>query len=99
MRWFLTYQRRQQFIGDINKWCERLKDVTDADIRDEFRHIQKMIARIIIHDVLEKEGDFHFGPNTPPNAEIERRIRLLGDDRLFHSLEGGLPFPPLKKRS
>ena len=53
MRWFLTYQRRQQFIGDINKWCQRLKDVTDADIRDEFRRAWRIIKNVGRDD---KEG-------------------------------------------
>ena len=93
MRWLLKFQRRGQFVGDINKWCQRLKEPTDYVIRDEFRYIQKMIARIIICDVLEKDGEFYFGFKPPPNAEIEQRIRCSGDYWLFNSLDGGNAFP------
>ena len=97
MRWFLKFQRRGQFIGDVNKWCTTLKDATDYVIRDEFRYIQKMIARIIMRDVLDDHGEFYFGLKPPPNAEIERRIRCSGDYRLFNSLEGAFPFPKIPK--
>ena len=94
MRWFLKFQRRGQFISrDFNAWVARLNDSTDYVIRAEFRYIQNMIARIIMCDVLDQDGQFYYGLQPPANADIERRLSYSGDDRPFNSLNGCEPFP------
>jgi hypothetical protein len=50
-----------------------MANTTDAQVRAEFRAIQRTICSIISRDVTKKGGLFHAGFRPPPNAEIETR--------------------------
>jgi hypothetical protein len=70
---------------------------TNAQVRAEFRAIQRTICSIILRDVTKKGGLFHAGFTPPPNAEIETRLELCYDTRTFNTLDGIHPFPPKPK--
>ena len=98
MQEYVKDQQSLQFLSALDRWCSRMADWTDAQIRQDVGRIKQTIARIIYRDVLERDGIFfngHGGP--PPNHEILERIIAQGDIRPFNSLEGALPFPPKPK--
>jgi hypothetical protein len=72
-------------------------NATDAQVRSEFRAIQRTICNIISRDVTTKGGLFHAGFTPPPNAEIETRLELCHDMRTFNTLDDILPFLPKPK--
>jgi hypothetical protein len=69
-------------------------NANDAQVRAEFRAIQRTICSIISRDMTKKGGLFHAGFAPPPNAEIEARLGLCHDMRTFNTLDDIIPFPP-----
>ena len=98
MREYVKDQQQLQFLSSLKKWCNSLADTSDAEIRKEFGRNQQMIVGTIWKDLVHRDGVFYYGPAPPPNADIVRHIRLQGDDRPFNSLDGCLPFPPIKPK-
>ena len=98
MREYIKDEQRLQYSSSLAKWCDTLAESSDAEIRQEFGRIQQMIARTITMDVIHSDGVFFYSHRPPPNAEIEARLHQHGDDRPFNSLQGCLPFPPLKTK-
>src|SRR4051812_12210673 len=88
-----------QYSSSLAKWCDTLAECSDAKIRQEFGQIQQMIARTISMDVIHRDGVFFYSHRPPPNTDIKARLRQHGDDGPLNSLQGGLPFPPLKMKS
>lgn len=87
MQEYVKDQQRLQFPSALDRWCSRMADWTDAQIRQDFGRIQQTIARIIFRDVLGRDGVFYYGPRgPPPNDEILERIRNQGDERLFRPM-------------
>jgi hypothetical protein len=74
-----------------------MANAMDAQVRAEFRAIQRTICSIILRDVTKKGGLFHVGFTPPPNAEIETRLELCYDTRTFNTLDGIHPFLPKPK--
>jgi hypothetical protein len=99
MREYVKDEQRLQYSSSLVKWCETLAKSSDAEIRQEFGRIQQMIARTISRDVIHSDGVFFYSHRPLPNADIEARLHQHGDERPFNSLQGCLPFPPLKPKS
>ena len=75
----------------------RTKDMANAnsaELRAEFRRIQRMICTIIKKDFCTTGGLFFYGHTWPSNEEIETRIMMMRDERPFNTLDGIRPFPP-----
>ena len=75
----------------------RTKDMANAnsaEIRAEFRRIQRMICTTIRKDVCTRGGLFFYGHTRPSNEEIETHLMMMRDERPFNTLEGIRPFPP-----
>jgi hypothetical protein len=77
----------------LQKQCTKIRDTTDAEVRAEFRAIQRTISTILWRDVLISGGLFHH-PVTPSKQEIESRLEMSRDERTFNTLDGVRPFPP-----
>jgi hypothetical protein len=77
----------------MRPWVVDLANGTDAQLREEFARIQRMIATILFQDVLKRGGIFH---QTKPlsKGDMETVLRMSHDVRPFNSLKGYLPFPP-----
>ena len=99
--WFAILQMRaivkdQQDLllpSSLQNKCNKLRDTTDADVRAEFRAIQRTISTILWRDVLIKGGLFHHAV-TPSKQEIETCLEMSCDERTFNTLDGVRPFPP-----
>ena len=64
----------------------RLSAIRDADIRQEFFHIQSDFADIIHQDVLHTSGQFYLR-YQPSNNEIDGTLQMQGDnDRDFMTI-------------
>ena len=98
MREYVKDEQRLQYLSSLAKWCGTLAGSSDAEVRQEFGRIQQMIARTISRDVIHSDGVFFYSHRPLPNADIEARLHQHGDDRPFNSLQGYLPFPPLKPK-
>jgi hypothetical protein len=103
--WFAILQMRE-FVKDqhvlllpssLQKRGIDMANAPDAQVRAEFRHIQRLIATIIHQDVCTMGGLFFYNHIRPTNAEIESRLEACHDERPFNTLEGILPFPPKPK--
>jgi hypothetical protein len=103
--WFAILQMRE-FVKDqhvlllpssLQKRGIDMANAPDAQVRAEFRHIQRLIATIIHQDVCTTGGLFFYNHIRPTNAEIESRLEACRDERPFNTLEGVLPFPPKPK--
>ena len=83
--------------ADLKKrWSSDLANATDREIRLEFYRIQQKLAQVIKEDVITKAGTFYYGFTLPTNAEIEDRLDMQGDYRVFNTRDGIHPFPPIK---
>ena len=71
-----------------------MANANSAEIRAEFRRIQRTICTIIKKDVCTAGGLFFYGHTRPSNDEIETRLMMMRDERPFNTLEGIRPFPP-----
>ena len=77
----------------------RTKDMANAnsaEIRAEFRRIQRTICTIIKKDVCTVGGLLFYGHTLPSNDEIETRLVMIRDETPFNTLEEICPFPPKK---
>ena len=101
--WFAILQMRavvkdQQDLllpSSLQSMVNKHRDIADAEVRAEFRAIQRLISTIIYRDVLKQGGLFHH-LLEPSKMEIENRLEVSRDERTFNTLEGVLPFPPRK---
>ena len=65
--------------------------IQDADLRQEFFHIQSEFAEIIHQDVLRTSGQFYLN-NQPSNSDIDTMLQMQADnDRYFMTptIDGG----------
>ena len=61
----------------IRKWAES-QDEADYKLRDDFFHIQRDIAMIIMKEVVEEKGMFHHDPIS--RADVWTRIGMQRHD-------------------
>src|SRR4051812_44298435 len=76
----------------LKAWAEKRTAIADANLRQEFFHIQGEMATIIFREVQVKGSIFHCNI-APSNGEIEARLKTLHDTRPFMMKEGCRPFP------
>src|ERR1041385_5458859 len=76
----------------LRAWAERKAEIADANLKEEFFHIQAQMATIIRHEVQMKGAIFHSNI-APSNGEIEVHLKSLRDTRPFMTKEGCRPFP------
>src|ERR1043165_1349852 len=101
MRAFVRDQQQLTLPSHLKQWAERLSEIQDADLRQEFFRIQSDLAGIISEDVLRSTGEFHLN-NQMPNSEIDTMLRLQADrDRPFMTItkDGGFVHAPARERS
>jgi hypothetical protein len=90
-------QQSLQFMSAVDKWCRGIVYWSDAEFRQNFGRIQRKLCTIIYRDVVSSDGAFY--SRCPlPNDELLQCVLEQGDERPFNSLEGALPFPPMKKK-
>lgn len=101
MRALVRDQQQLTLPSHLKLWAERLSEIQDADLRQEFFRIQSDLAGIISEDVLRSTGEFHLN-NQLPNSEIDTMLRLQADgDRPFMTItkDGGFVHAPARERS
>src|SRR4051794_33932413 len=101
MRAFLRDQQQLTLPYHVKLWAERLSEIQDADLRQEFFCIQSEMAGIISEDVLHNTGEFYLN-NQPSNSEIDAMLRLQADGgRPFMTItkHGGFIHAPARERS
>src|SRR3954463_5679660 len=84
-------QQQLTLPSHLKLWAERLSEIQDADLRQEFFRIQSDLAGIISEDVLRSTGEFDVN-NQLPTSEIDTMLRLQADgDRSFMTItkDGG----------
>ena len=99
--WFAILQMRavvkdQQNLllpSSLQNKVNKLRDITDAEVRAEFHAIQRTIGTILWRDVITSGGLFHHKV-IPSKKEIECRLEVNCDERTFNTLDGVRPFPP-----
>ena len=87
--------------NSLKEWAARLSEIQDADIRQEFFHIQSKIAEIIYEDVLRTLGQFYLNYQAS-NSEIETTLQMQADnDRTFMTItkDGGFIHAPVPESS
>lgn len=94
MREFVKDEQTLLLPASLQKRGQDLANAPDAEVRAEWRIIQRQIATIIQHDVCTAGGLFFYGHMRPTNADIESRLEACRDRRTFNTLEGVRPFPP-----
>ena len=92
MRAIVQEHRNLTLPSHLKAWAERKAEIADANLRQEFFHIQGEMATIIRHEVQMKGSIFHSNI-APSNGEIEARLKALRDTRPFMTKEGCRPFP------
>src|SRR4051812_5866346 len=100
MRALVREQQQLMLPSHLKPWDERLSEIQDADLRQEFFRIQSDLAGIISEDVLRRTGEFHVN-NQLPNSEIDTMLRLQADgDRSFMTImkDGGFVHAPSGER-
>ena len=80
---------------DVVKWGQQLEKKKGGDQEDELSRIQVKLADILNKDVIDEQGVFHGGEDTP--EEVMDRLRQQGEDTSFNTYEGIRPFLPTKK--
>ena len=83
------------------RYAAHLSEIQDADLRQEFFHIQSDLARIITQDILRTMGEFYL-KNQPSNSDIEIMLKMQADDdRPFMTItkDGGFIHALDRKRS
>ena len=65
--------------NNLKDWATRLSAIQDADIRQEFFHIQSEFAEIIHQDVLRTSGQFYL-KFQPSNREIDTTLQMQADN-------------------
>src|SRR3954465_6380795 len=90
--WVIVQEERNLTLPSLKAWAERKAAIADANLRQEFFHIQGEMATIIRHEVQVKGSIFHFNI-APSNGEIEVPLKALRDTRPFMTKEGCRPFP------
>uniref|UniRef100_A0ACD5WW35 Uncharacterized protein n=1 Tax=Avena sativa TaxID=4498 RepID=A0ACD5WW35_AVESA len=100
--WFTVLQMRE-FVKDqelllmpsgLEKRGIDMANTTDANIRAEFRAIQRKIGTVLMRDVLKRGALFNYNGIPLSKAEIETRLEACFDVRTFRTLDGIHPFPP-----
>ena len=72
--------------NNLKDWAASFSEVQDADIRQEFFHIQSEFAEIIHQDVLRTSGQFYLR-YQPSNNELDGTLKMQGDnDRGFMTI-------------
>ena len=90
-------QQSVQFMAVVDKWSRSIVEWSDAEFRQNFGRIQRKLCTIIYRDVVSTDGAFHW--RCPPsNDELRECVLDQADERPFNSLQGALPFPPVKKQ-
>ena len=89
---FVRDEEQLKLSDQLQRWAEHLATIQDRDFRQEFYRIQKMFARIIVHDVFTVGGIFYYDGAPLDNAEVERRLKAQGDIRPFTMKDGIRPF-------
>jgi hypothetical protein len=92
MRAIVQEQRNLTLPSHLRAWAERKAEIADANLKEEFFHIQAQMATIIRHEVQMRGSIFHSNI-APSNGEIEVRLKALRDTRPFMTKEGCRPFP------
>ena len=93
MRAIVKDQHDLLLPSGLQKKCNNIRDTTDAEVRAEFRAIQRTIGTILWRDVITSGGLFHHKV-MPSKKEIECRLEVNCDERTFNTLDGVRPFPP-----
>src|SRR3954469_7754665 len=100
--WALVRDQQQLTLpSHLKQWAERLSEIQDTDLRQEFFRIESDLAGIISEDVLRSTGEFHLN-NQLPNSEIDTMLRLQSDgDHPFMTItkHGGFVHAPARERS
>ena len=97
-REFVKDQHALLLPASLQRRSKDIANGSDAEVRAEFRHIQRKLSTIIHEDVVTKGGLFFNDGIPPSNDEIESRLAAANEDREFNSLQGVLPFPPKPKK-
>ena len=77
----------------LRGWAERLAQIDDDNLREDFFRIQTQISKIIQHDVMQTEGTLHYSRGLP-KREVEERLQMQADIRTWTTKDGYKPFPP-----
>src|ERR1041385_2173216 len=86
MRAIVQEEQNLTLSSHLKAWAERKTAITDANLRQEFFHIQGEMVTIIRHEVQMKGSIFHSNI-SPSNGEIEARLKALRDTKnATHSL-------------
>ena len=80
MRAIVQEERNLMLPSHLKAWAERKVAIADANLRQEFFHIQGEMATIIRHEVQMKGSIFHCNI-APSNGEIVVRLKALRDTR------------------
>ena len=91
MRAFLRDQQNLRLPSHLQNWAQRLGEIQDNDLREEFFRIQAQFATIIREDVMTKGGVFHVN-RLPTVKDIETFLMIQGDDRTFVVTPKGYPY-------
>ena len=78
--------------SSLRGWAERLAQIDDDNLREDFFRIQTQISEIIQHDVMQSGGTLHYSRGLP-KGEIEERLQMQADIRTWTTKEGFKPFP------
>ena len=84
-------------LDSLKDWAARLSATQDADLRQEFHHIQSEFADIIHQDVLHTSGQF-FLTYQPSNIEIDGMLQIQADntrDFMTITTDGGFIHAPV----
>ena len=72
--------------NNVKDWAASLAAIQDADLRQEFFHIQSEFAEIIHQDVLRTSGQFYLR-YQPSNSDIETTLEMQAEnDRDFMTI-------------
>uniref|UniRef100_A0ACD5Y6Y8 Uncharacterized protein n=1 Tax=Avena sativa TaxID=4498 RepID=A0ACD5Y6Y8_AVESA len=105
--WFAILQMREYAKDEekllmpsgLKKRGRDITEMTDANMRAEFRAIQQEMGTILKRDVLTRGATFNYNGIPLTNVEIEDRLAAVADGRTFTTLGGIHPFPPKPKKT
>src|SRR3954469_8159131 len=87
MRAIVQDQHNLTLPRQLKAWSEKRAEIADANLRQEFFHIQGEMVTIIFREVQVKGVIFH-NNIAPSNGEIEARLRALHDTMPLMTKEG-----------